>query len=339
LIKVGDNGPLSATAKVLSDGLGNDSPMSMSTTLVGIGTASPVRKLTVSGDDDGTLQLRLLGNASTTSYAELGRESMSTGNFTIRLARNGTVITPLVINDQNGNVGIGTTSPAFKLDVASNESGFYAGGGIAIRDANATTNYVAIGQYSHLIGGGGTTNGALVNNGTGFLSLHTNGIEGMRITSDNYVRLPSTSGGIQFNGDTAAANALDDYEEGTWTMGYSFGGGTTGISYGSRTGSYTKIGRQVTVTGYMSISSKGSSVGLVAITGLPFTINNSLSNYSASSIYMTGVTYSGQYTAIGVPNTTTLDVYSVTELGLASLLSNVNFSNTVDLVISLTYFA
>jgi hypothetical protein len=24
-------------------------------------------------------------------------------------------------------------------------------------------------------------------------------------------------GGIQFNGDTAAANALDDYEEGTWT--------------------------------------------------------------------------------------------------------------------------
>jgi hypothetical protein len=26
----------------------------------------------------------------------------------------------------------------------------------------------------------------------------------------------SGTGGIQFNGDTAAANALDDYEEGTW---------------------------------------------------------------------------------------------------------------------------
>ena len=25
------------------------------------------------------------------------------------------------------------------------------------------------------------------------------------------------SGGIAFNGDTAAANGLDDYEEGTWT--------------------------------------------------------------------------------------------------------------------------
>ena len=41
--------------------------------------------------------------------------------------------------------------------------------------------------------------------------------ERMRITSDAYVRLASGTGGIQFNGDTAAANALDDYEEGTWT--------------------------------------------------------------------------------------------------------------------------
>jgi hypothetical protein len=33
------------------------------------------------------------------------------------------------------------------------------------------------------------------------------------------------TGGLTFNGtDTAAANALDDYEEGTWTMGVSFGG-------------------------------------------------------------------------------------------------------------------
>jgi hypothetical protein len=41
--------------------------------------------------------------------------------------------------------------------------------------------------------------------------------ERMRITSDAYVRLAAGTGGIQFGGDTAAANALDDYEEGTWT--------------------------------------------------------------------------------------------------------------------------
>ena len=40
-----------------------------------------------------------------------------------------------------------------------------------------------------------------------------------RNTSGNYnesIRL-DPDGGIKFNGDTAAANNLDDYEEGTWT--------------------------------------------------------------------------------------------------------------------------
>jgi hypothetical protein len=35
LIKVTDNGPLSGTAKYLSDGLGNDSVLALSTTAVG----------------------------------------------------------------------------------------------------------------------------------------------------------------------------------------------------------------------------------------------------------------------------------------------------------------
>jgi hypothetical protein len=243
LIKVGDNGALSATAKVLSDGLGNDSPLSMSTTLVGIGTASPVRKLTVSGDDDGTLQLRLLGNASTTSYAELGRESMSTGNFTIRLARNGTVITPLVINDQNGNVGIGTTAPSEKLEIAA--------------DADPKIRFLDTGNLDAKVGIVGST----------ALGFEVNGAERARITSDGYFRL--AGGGIQFNGDTAAANALDDYEEGTWTPVFS---GTT--FSGAIGATYTKIGRVVNVQMNFVNQTLSSSSGTAAISGLPFTCNS-----------------------------------------------------------------
>jgi len=69
--------------------------------------------------------------------------------------------------------------------------------------------------------------------------------EQLRITSDRYVRLASGTGGIQFNGDTAAANALDDYEEGTSST--SLYGTTTnpsGLSY-NLTSYYTKIGRFV----------------------------------------------------------------------------------------------
>jgi hypothetical protein len=40
LLKITDNGPLSGTAKYLSDGLGNDSVLALSTAAVGIGTTS-----------------------------------------------------------------------------------------------------------------------------------------------------------------------------------------------------------------------------------------------------------------------------------------------------------
>ena len=51
--------------------------------------------------------------------------------------------------------------------------------------------------------------------------------------------------GLVFNGDTAAANALDDYEEGTWTASVYWNGGNTTGSYAHTTtvtGTYTKIG-------------------------------------------------------------------------------------------------
>jgi hypothetical protein len=90
---------------------------------VGIGTASPGRKLTVQGADDATMQLRLMGTASQNSYWEIGREALSTGQFRFIASRNGTVITPMVIDDQTGNVGIGTTSPGVKLDIDGGSNG------------------------------------------------------------------------------------------------------------------------------------------------------------------------------------------------------------------------
>jgi hypothetical protein len=86
---------------------------------------------------------------------------------------------------------------------------------------------------------------------------------------------PSASGaGITFPATQSAstdANTLDDYEEGTWTPAITFGGGSTGITYSSQSGFYTKIGNTVTVQFRINLSSKGSSTGSVALGGLPFT--------------------------------------------------------------------
>jgi hypothetical protein len=77
-------------------------------------------------------------------------------------------------------------------------------------------------------------------------------------------------GGLTFNGDTAAANALDDYEEGTWTPTTPSAGYTISASEGS----YTKIGRQVTFRGKVRFSAVNVlSNSDVRIDGLPFTTN------------------------------------------------------------------
>ena len=59
-----------------------------------------------------------------------------------------------------------------------------------------------------------------------------------------------TSDGLTFNGDTAAANALDDYEEGTWTPTLP-NGGTINTNYSSK---YTKIGNVVYYYTYLLLS-------------------------------------------------------------------------------------
>lgn len=77
------------------------------------------------------------------------------------------------------------------------------------------------------------------------------------------------NGGLTFNGDTAAANALDDYEEASWTGTLT---GTTGnpSTTVTATGKYTKIGRLVHVECvFNNVTTTGAS-GAVGVSGLPF---------------------------------------------------------------------
>jgi hypothetical protein len=124
----------------------------------------------------------------------------------------------------------------------------------------------------------GTVTAILVANTTGELMgiggtesnhpyiIRTGNTERMRITSDGYARLSASSGGIQFNGDTAAANALDDYEEGTWTPTI---GGTWTTNPTSLSGLYTKIGNMVYIRLEFTGGVKASTTS-GWIDGLPF---------------------------------------------------------------------
>ena len=90
----------------------------------------------------------------------------------------------------------------------------------------------------------------------------TGGSERMRILS---------GGGLTFNGDTAQANALDDYETGTWTPQILGGTSNPSVTYSSQSGAYEKIGNLVHASFFMNVSAVSSQgSGQFQVHGLPF---------------------------------------------------------------------
>jgi len=93
-----------------------------------------------------------------------------------------------------------------------------------------------------------------------------------RVSIDDTTKVRIDSDGLKFNTDTASANALDDYEEGTFTPSITAtGGGSISLYPGYDTLSYTKIGRMVTIIGKLAAQSVSSPSGDLRIGSLPFT--------------------------------------------------------------------
>jgi hypothetical protein len=90
----------------------------------------------------------------------------------------------------------------------------------------------------------------------------------------------SSSGMSVFLGGTAAANALDDYEEGTWTPTVNGGSWTLAIQKAT----YTKVGNLVTLLIYIDIGTNSGDGTRFEIGGMPFaTLGNGYGQGSADT--------------------------------------------------------
>jgi len=179
--------------------------------------------------------------------------------------------TRVTITD-DGVVGIGTTSPSnATLDVA--------GRGRFLQDAAATTGAIILRESSGGVGGhiqfvnndNSAQRGFIGSNSSGDILLG-GGAERLRMLS---------AGGLTFNGDTAAANALDDYEEGTWTPTYTASSSNPTVTYGNQIGRYVKVGQIVSASFRINTNGISGGSGNVFVSGLPYSSENISSMFSS----------------------------------------------------------
>lgn len=137
---------------------------------------------------------------------------------------------------------------------------------------------------------------------------------------------------------SAGANTLDDYEEGSWTPDLQFGGAKVDITYSVDAGWYTKIGRQVSLTGFIVLTSKGSSNGDATVAGLPFTIANDNGATLSLTIFYDHVSFANIIIAHATKNTAIIDLSELLEAGTRTNLTDANFANNSWIKVAMTYF-
>ena len=171
--------------------------------------------------------------------------------------------------DSSERVGFGITRPSDNIHILGNDSTPNAGITIQTDDtANAQAGITLMSRNSS----------------------NTN----VSATLKNVTTALQSSLGITFGSDTAAANALDDYEEGSWTPTIVGNTGASGQSYSIQYGTYTRIGNFVHMTFDVRLSTKGTLSGTYVILdghGFTFKGNNiggtSLIGYSANTSNIT----------------------------------------------------
>ena len=160
---------------------------------------------------------------------------------------------------------------------------------------------------------------------------------GLTIPSGGTIQVDGTlkaANGILFGTDTAAANTLDDYEEGTWTPVLTFGGGSTGITYNTQAGNYTKVGRIAVATINISLSSKGTSTGVGEIT-LPFTSASVGEQHFQP--YLVNVTSTGNVSLFARSSLASSRFVQFSDAGSATFMTDSNFANNSFIRATLVY--
>jgi hypothetical protein len=228
-------------------------------TLVGRATTDTLTNKTLTGAAmNGTVGATTPSTGAFTTIGATGTVSASSGGIQINAigaARN--IFTNTVDGTDDGYVIItpgssATTARGGYFAVAGNENSTFGNGGNAVITAGNVSGAKVKLQFNE-------TDVAVVSS-TG---LAVTGLVDISAATSGQIKFPATQNA------SSNANTLDDYEEGTWTP--SQGAGLTVVGAFSSSGSYTKIGRLVSIYGTVfGATSVATTAGTVMFGSLPF---------------------------------------------------------------------
>jgi hypothetical protein len=294
-----------------------------STNSVGIGISSPESKLAIKGSSGSSDLFSISDITVPTSGSEYGVAMIKTNSSdyalnitgyntnskgvriytnggssadTLLLATTASTGTAMLI-DGVGNVGIGNTPETWystfsALQIGANKSAIYG---------RSENNQLSLASNSYVNASGNNTyinssEASLYEQNSGIHKFFTapSGTAGNSITFTERMRI--SSDGLHLGG-TGSANALDDYEEGTWTPTLDFLTSSTGsLTYVGNTGFYVKVGRSVFITAFIQWNANNftASSGALQCEGLPFTTSSTQNYRGGVAITFTAVPWTGE---------------------------------------------
>ena len=278
------------------------------------------------GTEDGELEIVTLINGSSRSRIEMlpGETVINEDSQDLDFrVESDNATNAFFVKGDDGKVGVNTAAPNLQMSVNFDTS---AVAGFGLHDTNSGNLGGMLQFYS----------------GSGQGTLRANVMN----ANNDGVHFAVGNGSVVFTQNSyVAANALDDYEEGTFTPEIRIGGSTSGITNNSQVGQYTKIGRMVTLTGRVSISDKGSNSGAMTIAGMPFASQNTsnlesfgvveLQNMSTGTDNLGSLTNNNVYCRIS-PNVLTIEMRRT--MHDANDITNVQMTDTTVVGFTITYF-
>jgi hypothetical protein len=197
-------------------------------------------------------------------------------------------LTQAMTLDASGNLGIGNTSPSYKLDISlpTLTSGTVA----RFNSPSYEGVYVSAGSNS--------ANCGIGTQSTTPFNIYTNSTQRVQFDNSGNINLKTSNAGIVFNNSNAATNStLNDYETGSFTPTIANAGSP---SYSTQYGIYTKVGNLVFVTGKISVTGATLLTNAITVGGLPFSgISTGDSGQRSSSMVYGDWTGMGTYSMTG----------------------------------------